>query len=74
MKENCHENCKFGLIEHDQQVLYAAGYLGGQPKLEWVAYKNKLGYLTKLMRSCNGTDFNVWCRKRLSIQNREGGF
>ena len=64
------DKCVFGKLETEYWVHYATGYLGGQPKLLWAAHR-KEDRLTDQTDVMQWTSFTAWCRKHLSIQNRD---
>ena len=68
--EQVRENCVFGQVDLSQWVIYAAGFLGGEPRSQWLARKREprlTGNNTEVMQWDN---FVYWCRKTFAIQNR----
>ena len=68
--EQVRENCVFGQVDQSQWVVYASGFLGGEPKSQCLARKREsrlAGNTTEVMQ---WDSFVFWCRKSFAIQNR----
>ena len=68
--EQVRENCVFGQVDQSQWVVYASGFLGGEPKSQWLARKREsrlTGNTTKIMQ---WDSFAEWCRKTFAVSNR----
>ena len=68
--EQVRENCVFGQVDQSQWVVYASGFLGVEPKSQWLARKREArltGNATEIMQWDTFVD---WCRKTFVIHNR----
>ena len=65
------DNCNFGLLDPDSWVLYATGYLDGQPRLEWQEYRKQARLSGKPDETMKWDHFVAWCRKHLTLLNRK---
>ena len=65
------ENCKFGRLDLSNWVVYASGYLDGQPNSEWLEHKKEARFLNKTDEVMQWDYFVAWCRKHLTVLNRD---
>ena len=68
--EQVRENCVFGQVDQSQWVVYAAGFLGGEPRSQWLARKRASRLTGNNAEVMQWDNFVYWCRKTFAIQNR----
>ena len=66
--EQARENCVFGQVDQSQWVVYASGFLGGEPKSQWLARKRESRLPGNTAEVMQWDSFVFWCRKTFAIR------